>query len=124
MRVSLEARVPLLDLEALELAARIPARWRVRDGRPKYLLRRLVARRMGEEFVARRKQGFRLPELSWFRAMPREKLESSLFAAEGIEEWLDPARLRGLLLESPRGLELAWPFLAFAAWLRSSGGTP
>ena len=72
----------------------------MRDGRPKYLLRKLLARQMGAEFADRKKHGFRLPEVSWFRGLPRARLEEHL-RSDGIEEWLDwgtshrfvPARL-------------------------------
>jgi asparagine synthase (glutamine-hydrolysing) len=123
MLVSLEARVPLLDIEAATLAAHIPASWRVRDGRPKYLLRKLLARRMGPEFAERKKHGFRVPKENWLRTMPRAELEEQLFP-EGAGAWLDRSRLCTLLFENPRGLELAWPFLTFGAWYRRYGGTP
>lgn len=120
MRVGLEGRVPLLDLEAIELAASIPARWRIAGGRPKYLLRRLLARRLGAELAERRKHGFRVPEVAWLRALGREGLRGRL-VPEGSERWLDRERTETLLLDEPRGLELAWPFLAFAAWYRVHG---
>ena len=89
----------------------------MRDGRPKYLLRRLLAGQMGDEFANRKKHGFRLPEVSWFRGLPRERLEQHL-RSDGLEEWLDWKRLTGFLLDSPRGLEFFWPFMAFSAWHR------
>jgi len=123
MRVSLEARVPLLDPQAVELAARIPPAWRARGGRPKYLLRRLLARRMGPDFAERGKHGFRVPHEAWLRRLPRERLARQL-AAPGIEAWLDPGALRQLVLDRPRGLELLWPFLVFAEWQRQHRGAP
>ncbi len=120
MFVSLEARVPLLDADALRLAARIPAEWRVRDGRPKYLLRKLLTRHMGQEFADRKKHGFRVPKESWLRTLPRERLEERLFP-EGVEAWIDRRGLCSLLFDNRRGLEFAWPFLMFAAWYRQQG---
>ena len=117
MAVSLEARVPLLDLEAVELSARMPAHLRMRDGRPKYLLRKLLARRMGENFGDRRKRGFTVPQHRWVQAQPAAALKEALLPA-GIEAWFDPARLTSHVLESRRGTELAWPLLAFAHWFR------
>jgi asparagine synthase (glutamine-hydrolysing) len=120
MRVSLESRVPLLDRQAVALAASIPARWRVRDGRPKYLLRRLVARRMGEAFAERRKHGFRVPQEAWFRRLPREELERRVWSP-GLERWLDRTALQRTIFESPRGLRFFWAYLMFAAWYRHHG---
>jgi asparagine synthase (glutamine-hydrolysing) len=122
MRVSLEARVPLLDPEAVALAASIPAEWRARGGQPKYLLRRLLERRMGRAFAQRRKHGFRVPHEGWFCRLPRERLERHL-SPEGIDRWLDRKHLVRLVLDMPRGLEFLWPFLMFAEWYRHHGGT-
>jgi asparagine synthase (glutamine-hydrolysing) len=110
----------LLDPDAVACAARIPAGWRVRDGRPKYLLRRLLARKMGRRFADRKKHGFRVPKESWLREVPRGRLEEHLFP-RGIESWLDRRALCSLLFSTPRGLELAWPYLMFAAWYRRYG---
>ena len=76
---------------------------------------------MGRDFAARRKHGFRVPYESWFRKLPRERLERRL-TPPGIEQWLDPQRLVKLVLESPRGLEFLWPCLMFAEWFRHHGG--
>jgi len=122
MCVSLEARVPLLDADAVSFAAAIPAEWRLREGRPKYLLRKLLARIMGPEFAERKKHGFRVPKDNWLRQASRDTLEEQLFP-DGIDSWLDRRGLSSLLFSSPRGLELAWPFLMFAAWYRHNGGT-
>ena len=46
MAVSLEAREPLLDHKLLEFAARVPASLKLKDGRSKYLLRRLLEKRV------------------------------------------------------------------------------
>jgi asparagine synthase (glutamine-hydrolysing) len=120
MRVSLEARVPLLDPDAVALAARIPAEWRARGGRPKYLLRRLLERRLGRELAERRKHGFRVPHRGWFRRLPRERLEWHL-TPPGIERWLDRDRLLHLVLDTPRGVEFLWPCLMFTEWYRHHG---
>ena len=118
MRVSLEARVPFLDLDAVAFAARIPPRLRMRRGRPKYLLRRLLAQRMGDAFVTRRKQGFTVPRLRWIRQQAPDGLRHDLLSG-GIEAWLDPDKVDRHVLGTPRGLELAWPLLAFAHWVRA-----
>ncbi len=118
MRVGLECRVPLLDPEAVAFAGRIPPRLRARDGRPKYVLRQLLARRMGADFVARRKQGFTVPVRRWLQEEPDARLLDGLLPS-GIERWLDPARVRRVIVEHPRGRDLAWPLLAFAHWVRA-----
>jgi asparagine synthetase B (glutamine-hydrolysing) len=51
MAVSLEAREPLLDHKLLEFAASVPTCLKLKNGRSKYLLRRLLERRIPSSIV-------------------------------------------------------------------------
>jgi asparagine synthase (glutamine-hydrolysing) len=67
MAVSLEAREPLLDHKLLEFAARVPASLKLKDGRSKYLLRRVLDRRVPPAILERKKSGFAAPIGEWLR---------------------------------------------------------
>jgi asparagine synthase (glutamine-hydrolysing) len=67
MAVSLESREPLLDHKLLEFAATIPSSLKLRSGRTKYLLRRLLERRIPKAIVDRPKHGFSAPIGRWLR---------------------------------------------------------
>ena len=67
MAVSLESREPLLDHRLLEFAATIPASLKLKAGRSKYLLRRLLERRIPKSIVDRPKHGFAAPITRWLR---------------------------------------------------------
>ena len=67
MAVSLESREPLLDHRLLEFAATIPSSLKLRGNRSKYLLRRLLARRLPASIVDRPKHGFSAPIDRWLR---------------------------------------------------------
>ena len=67
MAVSLEAREPLLDHRLLEFAARVPASLKLKDGRSKYLLRRVLEKRVPRAIVERKKSGFAAPIGEWLR---------------------------------------------------------
>ena len=67
MAVSLEAREPLLDHRLLEFAASVPASLKLKDGRSKYLLRRLLDRRVPASILQRGKRGFEAPIGEWLR---------------------------------------------------------
>jgi len=67
MAVSLESREPLLDHKLLEFAATVPTSLKVRDGRSKHLLRRLLERRLPKAIVDRPKHGFEAPVGEWLR---------------------------------------------------------
>ena len=65
MAVSLETREPLLDHKMLEYVATIPAALKLHRGTTKYLLRRLLQRRLPPAILERRKQGFAAPIGQW-----------------------------------------------------------
>ena len=84
MAVSLEAREPLLDHVLLELSARIPSALKLKNGTTKYLLRRLLERRVPRSIVERRKQGFDAPSGEWLRA-PSKGLAGALLTDGRLE---------------------------------------
>jgi len=67
MAVSLEAREPLLDHKLLEFAATVPLSLKIKDGRGKYLLRKVLDRRIPRQILDRGKQGFEAPIGEWLR---------------------------------------------------------
>jgi len=100
MAASLEARVPFLDHEVVEFAARMPAEMKVRDG-GKYALKEAARRIIPAGVIDRPKGYFPVPALKYLKGeffeMTRDALSS------------DAARTRGLfdqnyvnkILESP-----------------------
>ena len=88
MAVSLETREPLLDHRLLEYVATIPSGLKLRGGRTKYLLRRLLHRQVPASIVERPKQGFAAPIGGWLagplRALGEDVLFSGRLAARGI----------------------------------------
>jgi asparagine synthase (glutamine-hydrolysing) len=66
MSRGLEVRSPFMDHELIELAFRIPSRIHFKEPEGKSLLRSIVAKDMGQEFVDRPKHGFGNPLSSWF----------------------------------------------------------
>jgi asparagine synthase (glutamine-hydrolysing) len=67
MAVSLEAREPLLDHRLLEFAATVPSSLKLRNGISKYLLRRVLHRRVPQPILERGKRGFEAPIGEWLR---------------------------------------------------------
>lgn len=62
---SLEVRAPFLDIDLVDFARRLPARFKLRGGQTKWLLKQLAERLLPKEIVHRRKQGFALPVGRW-----------------------------------------------------------
>jgi asparagine synthase (glutamine-hydrolysing) len=105
MAASLETRVPMIDHNVFDFAQRLPRRYKVRDGRGKWLLRELLYRHVPRELVDRPKKGFSVPLAAWLRG-PLKDWAAAL---------LDSARLR------PGGLFHAEPILR--KWREHQAGT-
>ena len=88
MAVSLESRAPFLDHRLVDFATRLPASMRMRGGRGKHLLRKVAARWLPPETLAKRKQGFAVPLADWFRGplreLARDTIDSRAFRERGL----------------------------------------
>jgi asparagine synthase (glutamine-hydrolysing) len=67
MATSLECRVPLLDHELVELAARMPSHFRIRGRELKYVLKKALAGILPEDILRRPKRGFGAPLGAWIK---------------------------------------------------------
>ena len=75
MAVSLEGREPFLDNKIIEFAISLPSEIKIRKGKTKYILRKILYRYIPRELVDRPKQGFGLPLQKWFRNELKEFLK-------------------------------------------------
>ncbi len=98
MAVSLEAREPLLDHKLLEFAARVPVSLKLKDGQTKYLLRRILERRVPRSITERGKRGFAAPIGQWLRGP----------LAPMTTELLLDGRLRDRGIFNPREVSRLW----------------
>jgi asparagine synthase (glutamine-hydrolysing) len=78
MATAVEARVPFLDHELVELAMSVPAEEKIRDGLGKHVLKRAVSDLLPEHIVWRPKQGFGAPVADWFRGPLGDLLERQI----------------------------------------------
>jgi len=124
MAVSLESRAPFLEHRVAEFARRVPPDMKVKNGRGKWLLRRLLARYVPSSLVDRPKMGFGVPIDHWLRGPLKEWAASLLDAARLKREgYLDPAPIQQKWNEHQDGSRnwqyLLWDVLMFQAWLET-----
>jgi asparagine synthase (glutamine-hydrolysing) len=67
MAVGLETRVPFLDKDVVEFAARVPPGMKVRAGRGKWLVRQVLYKHVPAALIDRPKTGFSIPIDDWLR---------------------------------------------------------
>ena len=125
MAASLEARAPLLDHRLVEWSFRVPTAVHIQNGQGKWLLRRILEKRVPRELFERPKAGFGIPLGEWLRGPLRDwaedllsesHLDASGIRAEPVRRlWQD--HLSGVA----NGQYLLWPVLMLMAWLEEWG---
>jgi asparagine synthase (glutamine-hydrolysing) len=126
---SLEVRVPLLDHNVVELAARIPAEMRMfgPDGtlHQKYLLKRYSNRLLKGDAFTRPKRGFGVPIDRWFGAELYERVRERLAAEDSILARLFNRAEVDKLVTTPEAARdnapRVWSLLFLDAWARTAG---
>jgi len=125
MACSLEVRAPLLDHVFAEWVAQLSPRWKTRRGESKYILKRL-AERLGvpKPVLYRRKQGFSMPLVHWFRQEPSPALLEILLEPKTIHRgYFSGKELRRRIFEHRQGLRdrswEIWHLLIFELWHRN-----
>ena len=121
MAVSLETRVPFLDHRVAELAAHIPLEHKIKAGKGKHILRRLLYREAPQHLFERPKAGFSIPVGEWIRGPLRPWAEELLDRRRLVSEgWFDAdivhrrwqQHLKGTRDSTPA----LWAILMFQAW--------
>ena len=83
MAANLEVRVPFLNREMIEMAARMPSRLKLRGLKRKYILKRALEGVLAKDVVWRKKAGFGAPIRSWLRGALRP-LVNDLLSEEAV----------------------------------------
>lgn len=124
MAVSLEGRIPLLDPRVVSFAWSLPATMKVRQGKGKLPLRRVLSRYVPPELFERPKMGFGVPIGTWLRGPLRDWAEALLDERRlRTEGFLQPAPIRSAWAEHVSGKRNVqynlWAILMFQAWLEA-----
>ena len=121
MACGLEVRPPLLDHELLELAARVPSRWKVFRGETKWVFRKACERLLPAEILRRPKQGFEMPIDAWLRGPLRGRFEDAVLSPRSRAAGLiDRDVARRLFRRHAAGVgrhgQVLWSLLVLAHW--------
>lgn len=125
MAASLETRAPFLDHIFVELAARVPARFKLRGRQGKYLLKKLAERLdVPSEVIYRPKQGFGIPLVHWFRNELKSMLSEVLTDPRTVQRgYFNSKVVCNLLAEHSDGRRdqsaALWLLLVFELWHRN-----
>lgn len=124
MAVSVETRVPFMDMDLLRLAARIPERLQLKHSTPKYLLKKALTRYFPRDILYRSKTGFGAPLRKWIaddlRGPEEEYLGPQQVARRGLFE---PQAIQSILEENRSNKAdhayLIYALLTLEVWMRS-----
>ena len=126
MAWSLEARVPFLDHELVELAARIPGRYKV-EGGGKYVLKEAARKVIPREVIDRPKGYFPVPALKYLRGAYLDKVRQILDRPVAQQRGLFQPDYVTQLLDEPeahitplKGSKL-WQIALLEFWLQTHG---
>jgi asparagine synthase (glutamine-hydrolysing) len=124
MAASIESRVPFLDHQLVEFAAALPARFKLRGFRTKWILREAVREILPAGILARPKMGFPVPFGLWMRGawsgMARDVLLDTRSRQRGL---IDPAAVERLIDAHVAGRadggDALWALLNLELWYRT-----
>jgi asparagine synthase (glutamine-hydrolysing) len=125
MAHSLEVRVPFLDHELVELAARIPADLKVHRLQTKHILRESVRGLVPDWVIDKRKVGFFHGAVAgWFEGNAKRSIDTYLLRPDALcSEFLDRAAVRDLVTRAQGGAtaetHLLLSVLVLEVWLSS-----
>jgi asparagine synthase (glutamine-hydrolysing) len=86
MSTSVEGRVPFLDHGLVDFTMDIPQAWKVKDGEPKYLLKKALKGVLPDEILYRPKMGFGAPMAEWLRADFGKQAESAVLGSPLVKD--------------------------------------
>ncbi len=127
MTHGLEVRSPFLDHRVVELAGKIPIRYKLRWGprglRGKFMLKEAFGELLPGPILTRRKMGFGVPIAAWFRGELKDMVRDVLLSRTALERgYFAPSEVRRLVAEHTAGVRdhgyCLWSLLMLELWHR------
>jgi len=121
MLASLEVRVPLLDRDVVEIASKVPSRYKINNRSKKIILKNSFKDIIPNKLLKASKKGFSIPVAEWFRNQLKEDLMKVL-SEERINnqkifnyEYVNYVINEHMSLKKNRASEL-WTLYVFQKW--------
>jgi asparagine synthase (glutamine-hydrolysing) len=123
MQTGVEVRVPLLDYDLVDFAARLPLRFKQHGAIGKYVFKKAMEPYLPSEVIYRPKTGFGVPLRVWLRSehgsILHDYLSPESLSRRGI---FDADSMQQLMQDDREGrIDASYPILAVACieiWLR------
>ena len=120
MANSLEVRVPFLDKKVMELASRIPTKYKIANGTTKYALRKAANEILPEKWSSKKKLGFPVPIRVWMKQDKYYNIIKDAFTSDIANEFFNTNMLIKLLEKHKVGKEdnsrKIWTVYVFIVW--------
>jgi asparagine synthase (glutamine-hydrolysing) len=126
MAFGIEARVPFLDHELVELAARIPNALKLKDG-GKYILKEAARRVLPAGVIDRPKGYFPVPALKYIRGAYLDFVRNVLSAPKARErglfrrDYVDALLVKPDAALTPKGHSKVWQAALLESWFQAHG---
>lgn len=126
MAASLELRVPFLDYRLVEHAAKIPTKYKIADGKGKFILKKIMEPYLPNEIIYRKKMGFPTPLNLMFKGELKNYATDVLTSREAkVRQYFKPKIVSRYLDEHISGKHdhhrLLWQLLVLNEWLEQNG---
>ncbi|MFN0118238.1 MAG: asparagine synthase (glutamine-hydrolyzing) [Elusimicrobiota bacterium] len=114
MATAVEARVPFLDQEFVQLAMKIPQSVKYRNKTLKYLLKKAVEPYLPNDIIYRKKQGFAVPVEAWFQNKYKDWADKKINSFAQRTDYFDPEAVADFTQHA--GSKASWFLLNFILW--------
>lgn len=125
MAHSLEVRVPFLDHRLVAFVRSLPSDYKIRGAKRKILLKEAMKNVLPNSIIHRKKHGFEVPVLQWFRRemkdlIVKDLLHDDFIESQGVFDPSEVRRYRKKIYSSNPGDAHAtvWALVVFQWWYR------
>lgn len=125
MAHGLEARLPLLDNDLVELVTSLPHQYLLSPNQGKIIFRQSLRNYFGSDICDKPKMGFGPPDASWYRTVLRPFIEDFLSVSSVKSRGIfQPSFVEKVLLQHFSGkinnAHIIWSLLSFESWCRQN----